>query len=456
MPDHTLPLVNVLFIDRSIRRNDSPTMYVIRDEKLELFYNKFKPVAGSPYNDYICSGRNKFCKSKLKESLNVEIHENSFSIDYLYNHNCKITPLNTHLVFLKIQGFSMTLPKKQDSQNYSFLDWFKSPKPDVSHFTVLLLQKCAHQTKIWTPPKVVKDQLVTFLSPSHQHFQKVKKDSIKHIKNDSNWTKCFCELDSPDKYIQQRPLQFYTKSLLPRIETFNLYSEKNKYLLNLASYYNLATFDIESITKSSPSANLKSHKEIGFFYKLGQALNCETDKQELIMIGMTSTITENVTSWLETNSQDMSYLEIEQTQNSNKTEIFHLANNHLSNRKAEPNFENQTALVAKFIKTIYSQAVVTANVKRKILRPLEKQIMHLKEKHKDLTDAILEFMPRHTSKGFDEIAKLKIAFDVFINEFVLLGFNSSKYDIPLIIPYLKALANNKKDDLFFFKNIKIF
>ena len=456
IPDHSLPIVNVLLVNQCKNTVRYPVIYIINENKIQLFFKTFKPAAGSPYNTYVCSVKNKLSRKKLLKKSNVHIAEKKVSIHDIYNQTCTLTPLNCNLVFFAIQNFSLTKPRKKDSDNYNFISWFKNENLKTSIFKVVLLERCPSKIKLWFPPKVVEEQLITFMSPSNQRFTKIKKEPIKNLHPiENDWKQCFCELDSPDKFIQQRPLQFYTKSLRPRLETFNLFSVANQNLLNLASYFNLATFDIESISKPGPAANI-TNKKIGFFYRMGKEINCETDKQELIMIGVTTTLTDNIVSWLRQDQSDNHTVEIEQRQDSTITQIFHLENNHLPNRKSEPNFRNQTLLVEKFLRYVYSKAVDAANAKAKILRPIYKQISYLKKQHKDLTDTVLEFLPKNTSKGFDDITKLQIAFDSFINEYVILGFNSSRYDVPILLPYIKALVNNDRNDLFHFKNIKIF
>ena len=459
IPDRSLPCVNVLFINHQTDKDKNskhPIIYIIKNEKLQAFYKKFNPVSGSLHNQFLCSVKSKIPSEIFTQRTGIKIVEKFLNVESFLKAESTITPLNFNVVFLKCKSFTFNKPRKTDVENYSFCCFLKGSNIDKERYKIILLQQCPKKVKLFAPPKIVSANFKTFLKPSYQKFEKVKKESIKNPKEDKSWTYCFCEKNSPDIYINQNPLKFHPKSLSPRLEAFNFNNEEVKALFYLASYFTFATFDIEAITRDTPAALANKNKEIGFFHSLGEETNVTLQKQEIILIGTTTTITEKVNDWLSGDFLNMTILESEQQNKNSTTKIFHLSQNNLSNRKTEPNFENQTQMVANFIRYIFSQAKIATRVKLKILQNLSSKISNLNCTHKRMNAVMLEFHNKRTPAGYSEIDRLQTAFDSFISEYVIFGFNSGRYDIPIIIPYLKYLINSNKNDLFYYKNIKIY
>ena len=106
-----------------------------------------------------------------------------------------------------------------------------------------------------------------------------------------------------------------------------------------------------------------------------------------------------------------------------KTELFHLDKNAENQHHTEPNDDNITCMITRWLYYCYQQAIVSKLVKKALLSPLMNQLKALiQEIHSD----------RYYS---DVFTKALLKCEGLINESFLISFNGSCYDLPLCEKY---------------------
>ena len=248
----------------------------------------------------------------------------------------------------------------------------------------------------------------------------------------------------------QRPLQFHPKSLPIHFQLFDLLEVKGfKTRIELASKLSLAFFDIESLTIPIPKQT--SSLAPGLYLKNVDLQNMVLGYQKPFLIGYRDLLDDSI---LQSSVESL----LTQPLEKGFEEILHLQENEIVAKCIEPNFENISDLVKRFILLVLDRAQKMATTKQRLLAPITdylnglKQIedMHIKNLSHEQSNNC------YSSNTKTEIEKTLYALACFVEEMVVFGFNSSKFDTILILPYVKYLLTTNKDSPFYYRNYNIF
>ena len=281
-------------------------------------------------------------------------------------------------------------------------------------------------------------------------------------KNDNSFTKCPCENfqnqnSESENYFDfsacyQTPLIFNKKSLPIHLKLFDLYQDNLKIVLKLTSKISNSFYDIETLT-----SKLNTMPEnTGIYIKQAEYSTLTQGFHKIIMLGYEDLLDENYVNNLLNNKLNINQ-KFELSSESYK-KIFHLETNSNPFVSIEPTFKNQTELIKNFIEFLIDRALLAKKIKQNLLQNF---ILYIKKINNFEKNYIKESVPEDEQASFKynietEINKISYALDLFLKEFIIWGFNSSKYDNLLINKYLKQLISYDKNSIFYFKNIKLF
>ena len=253
----------------------------------------------------------------------------------------------------------------------------------------------------------------------------------------------------------QRPLQFHPKSLPVHFQLFDLLAVKDfKIRTELASKLSLAFFDIESLTIPIPKQS--SDLTPGLYLRNIDLQNMALGYQKPFLIGYRDMLNDSIAhSSMENLLSQPIFSNLEGFE-----EILHLQGNEMKEKCVEPNFENISDLIERFILLILKRAQQMAIIKKWLLSPIIDYLEGLK-KIEDIHIKNLEQEKESSKSSYlsntkTEIEKTLYALKCFIEELVIFGFNSSKFDTILIMPYLKYLLTINKDSPFYYRNYNLF
>ena len=484
LDDLTIPNLNILISSLSHGiKNTNHTLCVIPSETFSEFMLTFEPLMGLS-NDiilferirYLDKDNQKFLGIRFKDCVGCEdtctCYSGELKIIDLINNNSNILCKDVNLVFISSRCFI-------GNQTESSLTWHNIEK--VYRLLSMYKFKTDAPTKVLIINPVTEDDVYNILYSGHSSITKIfeygpKNDmvSIKTMKNlkinkkKEHRTKldfCPCETfgnkegsllnqEYDFKSIYQYPLKFNKKSFPTYFSLFGLdkvdgFNERVK----LASRISNLFFDIESLAEK---VLLEKETDPGIYLGYQELKNMIHGYHRIIMIGYEDTLNDEIHAWYNEHCTTES-LDLILKKESWRT-ILHLGNNVQSDIIEEPTFEKQTQLVKEFIELLFHRSRLIKNVKLKLLEPIIDYISNLLEIETECINSVEEQEPekKFNSNNKTETHKLKWALDQFLNETVLWGFNSSKYDNVIIMPYLKYLLNNEKSSLFYYKNWSIF
>ena len=256
----------------------------------------------------------------------------------------------------------------------------------------------------------------------------------------------------------QKPLKFHPKSLPIHCQLFDLFSIKDfRTRVEISSKCSLAFFDIESLTVPIPKQS--SSLTPGLYLKNIDLQNMAIGYQKPFLIGYLDMLSVRL---LQSSNEAMMADPPSNNLDVGFEEILHLAGNEINSGCIEPTFENACGLVERFILLLLERAKQMMLFKRRILSPITEYLESLK-KIEDLHIEALEpeenvdnKPPLYSSNNKTEIEKALYALNSFIEELVIWGFNSSKFDAVILMPYLKYLLNTDKESPFYYRNYNLF
>ena len=255
----------------------------------------------------------------------------------------------------------------------------------------------------------------------------------------------------------QKPLQFHPKSLPIHCKLFDLLAIKDfKTRIEITSKRTMAFFDIESLTTPIPKQS--SSLAPGIYLKNIDLQNMALGYQKPFLIGYRDMLDDGISQF---SIEQLLGLDISNNLKGHE-KILHISGNEMNSKSIEPTFESSCKLIEEFILLVLERAQEMTTFKKQILKPISDYLESLK-KIEDLHIAALEAeekkdknIPLYSSNNKTEIEKTLYALTCFIEETVVFGFNSSKFDTIIIMPYLKYLLNTNKDSPFYYRNYNIF
>ena len=270
------------------------------------------------------------------------------------------------------------------------------------------------------------------IPPELKQFYK----SSSSLSTDTSNNICPCSKKSNIKS-KQKPITDGFSSILPIITLLGWSSDENliEQLRKCASL-SIATFDIECITvKIEEKNNNGSQHNIEYDFKFDDS-NIYQASQHLGLIGYADNLsTDNLI-------------------NNNFTKIFHLGNNETENENiTESYIESRKELVKSFLSFVKQRSLLAKEIKEEILKDIFNHLKNIENEHIKLTNQ--PFKKRNS-----EYAKLKRALEALCNDFFIFGFNSAKYDVPILCQSLNYLVLETDENEYFLpnklNNIKIF
>ena len=449
------------------REKGTQFINIIAPEYLERFYKFFKPLSGIPSDEVIMSYKSTISREELL-SCNVCTDSEIISVADLVKPNMSIM-FSKHLVILEPICFVNSYNNLTINKLYKVRNFWQSPNMGSSTVVIIVM--------------TLPNNLYIILKPSYPDIESLfdigAKSSLKEIKQFPNlrhktqknkesynsFQNCPCEsfsqFDNEGNLLydfsecKQYPLKFSKKSLPILLDTFDLMSISDfKQRLEMASKLSHSFFDIESLT----SKTFKNKSTPGIYIKHQELVNIVTGYHKIIMIGYSDLLDDSILTWEKENQSnqiDLSTLS-KLLEKSELSKQFHIASNSEVGNVTEPTFTNQTKLVENFLQFVYQRAVSIAQVKKFLLKPLKDYLLNLKEMEDNYILGIVDDQINLESNHKTEINKVLRALDLLETEIILWGFNSSKYDNVIMMPYIKYLLTTDRTSLFYYRNINIF
>ena len=469
------PILSIVLTDQMGQgKNKGYVLSYLPDKNRRKFIDTAEPLSGLSQDVLLFQNKIELSKNEAA-SVGLEINSPSICLSGLIKHDdIEVKKLSTSLIIItpiKAAPAVANISTANINQIYRVVQSYnKTDKTAILIFRELhsktfnILQSCYSEIKecyeigakntlegikpykFLKTPKKEKPSSISTGQCLCENFTTNEEEANFSNKTYYNFMNCF-----------QKPIQFHPKSLPIHCQLFDLLAVKDfKIRIEIASKLSLAFFDIESLTMPIPkqSASLSP----GLYLKNIDLQNMAFGYQKPFLIGyrdmLNNTILqysiEKLLAWSSSNSVE------------GFEKVLHLAGNETNSTCLEPTFENACDLVKRFILLLLERAQQMTMFKKTILRPITEYLESLK-KIEDLHIEALEpeektnkNIPFYSSNNKTELEKALYALTYFIEEMVVFGFNSSKFDTLLILPYLKYLLSTEKDSPFYYRNYNIF
>ena len=448
----------------TVPTKDTQFIHLIQPQFVNRFYHFFMPLTGFPSDKIVTSHKLNMNLEEIR-TCNISTNLSNIYIPDLMNQERNLS-LSNHVVIL--EPICCLKSYKDLSINKLFKVKGICQSENSSAKTVVII--------VTSLP----DNTYIILKPSYPDIESLydigSKCSLREIKQFPNlgiqresttkseftqFTKCPCEafnqFDAAQNFVfdfmecKQYPLKFSKKSLPILLDTIDIMSVSDfKQRIELASKLSHSFFDIESLTIQT----FNSKATPGIYVKHQELVNIITGYHKIIMIGYSDLLDDKIISWVTENSSISRLKEL--LDSSDFSTQFHLDSNAQSGCITEPTFSNQTKLVEDFLAFVYQRAVSIANLKKNLLKPIKNYLIQLKELEDNFIMGISDAQISLDSNHKTEINKILKALDIFETEILLWGFNSSKYDNVILMPYIKYLLTTDHSSLFYYRNINIF
>ena len=469
LEDYNLPTLNIIIssLDHIIKKTKH-ILYFVNESFLKDFMQIFEPLMGLSTDRLQFRSMSTLTKDEQKQ-LDISTELDIVSIkDIYYNENkFKISSdknivIITAICFPFSQGFHL-------GKIYRLIRLIKQDGKLNNRTKVLIFNPIGGDKFNILISENIKIEAMYEYGPKNEM---VSIKTLKGLKTSLNKRetnidgKCPCEkfgnktdisLNKPYDFmsVYQYPLKFSKKSLPIYFSLFDMDNMLDfAKRLELASKLSNLFYDIESLREQV--LNVKN-TDPGIYLGYQELKDMIHGYHKIIMIGYEDCLSEEIISWASDDKKNIVALEA-LLKHSSYRKIFHIGNNEKDGCIEEPTFDNQTLLIKSFIEFIFERSLLIKKIKSEIMKP----IISYAEKLMTIEKAALEDIEteneetRFNSNSVTEVKKLFNALEIFINETVLWGFNSAKYDNVIIMPYLKYLLNIDKQSLFYYKNFSLF
>ena len=437
-------------------KNPVSTCLIIKN--IFCFKRKFEPLIGMA-NDKLVLEKSAVLNNCLLQQLGLDSTPH-IKVEDMFCVSTNIKP-TCNVVILRPISFSCTYNVNRRTVNnlYYLANVIQT---DCDYTQVLLIDKVSvNEFNIFESCLVDIDKMYYLgTTKTITRLSELKGLSTKRTteKKLTDFTKCPCEhfgtkdtdIEYNFKTQSQRPLRLNKKCLPIHLSTLDLFNVSDfRRRISLASKISHTFFDIESLQHG---VFKETSKNPGVYLKLSDMVNTISGYHKIIMIGYSDMISTEIKEWHKKDNTDLSVLEGLLSKKGENIEIFHLQGNDKPSNITEPNFINQTQLVKDFFEFVYMRSALIKEIKYCILSPILNYLGALTRLEQRLIGGLNNENDNHRT----EIDRILNSMDIFLNESLLWGFNSAKYDNVIIMPYLKYLLDNNKDSLFYYRNIRIF